>query len=239
MKYFTKEWYELCQKVSAHLLLEEDPEAEKFSEEYFSKLYNQRLQEWLDLHEEVAEISGEPFNPEKETQVFQKAFLLNQERAKEILPEEILYQIADLRVFVLNKASQHVKRAVTEFCENNYKQMDKTIQDYRAYIKEASKSFPEDLIKNISFHDSVISAIKKTDRDFSIIFDNSEGFSDINQVTFKDCEILKQESSLIKSWWLYEELYKTGNRYELHVLLIKENNELEELILSFDSISFN
>jgi len=39
MKYFTKEWYELCQKTSFHLLLEEEKRAETFSEEYFQLLY--------------------------------------------------------------------------------------------------------------------------------------------------------------------------------------------------------
>ncbi|ODA39970.1 hypothetical protein DSBG_3261 [Desulfosporosinus sp. BG] len=36
MKYFTKEWYETCQKTSFHLSLEEDERAENFSEEYFN-----------------------------------------------------------------------------------------------------------------------------------------------------------------------------------------------------------
>lgn len=49
MKNFTKEWYELSQKMSAHLPLEEDQEAANFSEEYFNRIYNQKLKEWLDL----------------------------------------------------------------------------------------------------------------------------------------------------------------------------------------------
>lgn len=31
MDYFTKEWYELCQKTGIHILLEEDRQAESFS----------------------------------------------------------------------------------------------------------------------------------------------------------------------------------------------------------------
>lgn len=54
MNYFTKEWYELCQKTSAHLSLEESKEAESFSEEYFQRLYNEKLTEWLALQEEIS-----------------------------------------------------------------------------------------------------------------------------------------------------------------------------------------
>jgi hypothetical protein len=49
MKYFTKEWYELCQKTSFHLLLKEEKQAKTFSEEYFQQLYNTELNNWLKI----------------------------------------------------------------------------------------------------------------------------------------------------------------------------------------------
>ncbi|WP_088189373.1 hypothetical protein [Desulfosporosinus sp. FKA] len=54
MHYFTKEWYELCQKTSVHFMLEEDEKVESFSEEYFQELCNKRLNERLILEEEIA-----------------------------------------------------------------------------------------------------------------------------------------------------------------------------------------
>ncbi|CAM5424688.1 hypothetical protein LSPH24S_08022 [Lysinibacillus sphaericus] len=47
MKYFTKEWHELCQKNNLHLHLEEEKQAETFSEEYFQQLYHIELNSWL------------------------------------------------------------------------------------------------------------------------------------------------------------------------------------------------
>ncbi|MFJ7973688.1 hypothetical protein [Psychrobacillus sp. NPDC096389] len=56
MKYFTEEWYELCQKTSFHLLLEEEKQAVTFSEEYFQQLYDTELNSWINLQEEITSI---------------------------------------------------------------------------------------------------------------------------------------------------------------------------------------
>ncbi len=103
MNYFNKEWYELCQKTGLHLLLEEDKQAEIFSEEYFQQLYNQKLMEFLDLWKEIARISHEPFDKEKLTKQFKESFIYNQEHTKKVLPEEILIKIADIRVYVVTR----------------------------------------------------------------------------------------------------------------------------------------
>lgn len=281
MNYFTKEWYKLCQKTSTHLLLEEEQGAENFSEEYFNRLYNQKLKEWLDLQKEVASCSFEsfypkemssehfdenmseaevmamkasfqanrekakenynkcePFNIEKESEKFHKAFLYNQEHIKEILPEEILNQIADIRVFALGKASQQLKKAATQFCENNQRLVDRTLKEYQKCYEEVAKSFDKNMVKNINFHDCKIIAIKQTEQMLTMLLDNSGGFTDISQVRFENYKIFKQDSTLEKSWWLYDEIYRTNDKYELHVLLHNESLELEEFIVSFESISF-
>ncbi|KJR48091.1 hypothetical protein UF75_1564 [Desulfosporosinus sp. I2] len=54
MHYFTKEWYELCQKTSAHFGLEEDEKAGCYSDEYFQELYKLRLKDYIHLQEEIA-----------------------------------------------------------------------------------------------------------------------------------------------------------------------------------------
>ncbi|WP_084078440.1 DUF4085 family protein [Desulfitobacterium chlororespirans] len=67
----------------------------------------------------------------------------------------------------------------------------------------------------------------------------SGGFTNINQIRFEDYKILKRDSTLEKSWWLYDEVYRTSDKYELHVLLYNESLELEEFIISFGAISFS
>ncbi|MFZ5987724.1 MAG: DUF4085 family protein [Bacillota bacterium] len=281
MNYFTKEWYELCQKTSAHLLLEEEEEAESFSEEYFQQLYNQKLMEWLVLQEEVASctfddiypaemspdffneemseeeisvlrasyqkereaaketyIPPEPFDREKASKQFQEAFIYNQEHIKNLLPEEILKKIADIRVFILDKASRQVIDDVNGFCEDNEKIVKRTIKEYEKYYKKALESFDRSIVEKINFHDCTIIEVKQTEQFLTVLFNNSGGFTDISEMQFENYKIIKQEALLQNSWWLYDEIYKVNGKYELHVLLQNENMDLVEFIVSAEHISF-
>lgn len=79
MKYFTKEWYELCQKTSFHLQLEEEKQAESFSDEYFKQLYNAELNSWVSLQEEIASILETSYRDDKyEYERFHKARVIEQ-----------------------------------------------------------------------------------------------------------------------------------------------------------------
>lgn len=282
MNYFTKGWYELCQRTSAHFFLEEAEEAEILSEEYFRLLYGRKEAEFLALQEEVASaafddlypaemsteyfyknmpeadiaelkaayqarrevakeryIPHEPFDREKAAGQFHQAFLYNQEHTKKILPADILKEIADIRVYVLGKASRQVISDVTRFCEDNNNSVKRTIGEYDEYYKNALKSFDSDIVDKINFHDCVITDIRQTDRTLAILFDNSGGFTDIDEMALENYEIIKQDAKLQNSIWLYHEIYKTEGKYELHVLLYGKEAELLELIISAGHISFS
>ncbi|WP_373844651.1 DUF4085 family protein [Clostridium sp.] len=248
MNYFTKKWYELCQKISIHFSLKEVKESESFSEEYFHQLYKQELMEWLSLQEKIVSykaeleitkgscISYEPLDREKLSEQFYEGFIYRQEYVKTALPEEILKEIADIRVCALGKASYQVIQAVTLFCEDNEKSVNRTLEEYQKYYKKASKSFDRNIVENINFHDCSIIDVKQTEQYLSILFDNSGGFTDIDEVQFENYEIIKQDALLQNSRWLYDEIYKINDKYELHVLL--QNVDLVDFIISADNITF-
>ncbi len=225
MHYFTKEWYELCQKTSAHLGLEEDEKAESFSEEYFQELYNRKLKELQMIHEEIApKIVAENFN---------QSIFHNQQRIKNILPEAILEKIADIRVFILCKATRQVIVDVTHFCDENRKLMMKTIEDYQKYYKKALEIFDTSVVEKINFHDCTVIGVEQTENDLTFLFDNSGGFTNITTMHLKNYEIVKQDALLQNSWWLYHEIYKTNGKYELHVLLLNKDKGLSEGLIEF------
>jgi hypothetical protein len=283
MNYFTKEWYELCQKTGIHLILEEEEEAEAFSEEYFQQLYCHKLSEWLDLQKEMSEITFEdlypmelnaeylekniseaeiavlkdsyqvarktakekyrplePFDIEEQIKQFHEAFVYNQEHMKNVLPEELLESIADIRVFALEKASRQVIAAVTKLCEGNEKVVRRVNKEYEIYYKKVLASLEavdRAIFEEIKFHDCIIIDIKQTETSLSILFDNSGGFTDISEVVFENYRIIEKHDSLIKACWLYEEIYKIDGRYEVQALLYNKNMELEEFIISAEHIS--
>jgi hypothetical protein len=250
MKYFTKEWYELSQKTSFHLLLEEEKQAETFSEEYFQQLYYTELNSWLHLQEEVASLMKnetvnienhteyEPYNKHKASQQFHEGFLYNQELLKNALPETIVIQIADIRVFALNRATSSVIKAVTEFCEDNERSVNTTGENYIRYLEEASHTLDKEVVEEFGFHDCIVIKAVKNDRSLTLFLDNRGGFTDIDEVTLENFHIIKQDDVLIDSWWLYEEIYKVNDKYEFHVLLQNKKMELVDFIISADHVSF-
>lgn len=251
MKYFTKDWYKLSQKTDFHLLLEEEKQADTFSEEYFQHLYDSELNSWLKLQEEVASIlesnevtntddnnEYQPFNRKKATEQFHEGFIYNKEYFKKELPSTILQEIADIRVFTLNKATRLVIEAVTNFCEENEKSVSSTSKNYRKYMEEASNTFDKGITENFGFHDCTIIKTVQEGTSLKLLFDNSGGFTDIDEVTFKDFNIVKQEGSLKDSWWLYEEVYKVNDKYEFHALLQNKEMGLTDLIISADQVFF-
>ena len=235
MKYFTKEWFELSQKTSFHLNLVEDQEAELFSEEYFQQLYNSELMDWLTLREEMYTID---FNKEEATEEFDNAFIVNQMILKRQLPQMILEQIADLRVFALYTASRKVINAVTKFCEENERSVNAIGENYRSYYKEASTSFDKEIVEDFRFHDCKVINLIQNDTNLTLTIDNSGGFTDVHEVTFENSHLIKQDGLLENTWWLYEEVYKVNNQYEFHALLKNGENELIDFIISAERVSF-
>ena len=245
MKYFTKEWYDLCQRTSFHLNVEEEQQAETYSEEYFQQLYNSELSSWIELQEEIASImetmetveEHEPYSREQAIHQFHDSFLFNQMWLQQELPEPIVQQIADIRVFALNKATRSVINAVTEFCEENERAVTRTGEEYRKYYKEASHSFGKEIVENFGFHDCTIINSVQNGNSLTLLLDNSGGFTSIDEVTFENFNIIKQDDILENSWWLYEEVYKVNDRYEFHVLL-QNRKGLIDFIISADQVSF-
>ncbi len=279
MRYFTKEWYQLCQKTDLHLFLEESKEAESFSEEYFQRVYDEELNKFLSLQEEASSVSFDDLYPqemeieflqddlsaeeiqalkhhyaiereearesyippksldrEEAIDQFTEAYFDNLKRSKTLLPTTILNEIADIRVFVLNRASRKVIEELKSFSENNQKIVDDTIKDYKTYYKKTYGD--SDPIGNINFHDCTIAQAFQQKNEFTLILDNSGGFTDIQSVTFTNCEISLREMRLENASWLYDEIYKNGENYELQVLLLSENSDLLYFTIRFEKVIF-
>ncbi|AVK95991.1 DUF4085 family protein [Lysinibacillus sphaericus] len=243
MKYFTKEWHELCQKNNLHLHLEEEKQAETFSEEYFQQLYHIELNSWLTVQEEAnlrlkSHENYEPFNKEKGIEQFHDIFIHNLMYLKKQLPETIVKQIADIRVFTLDKATRNVINAVTQFCEENYRIVTTVIEDYKRYIKENSTLLDIEIDGDFSFHDCKIIKSIKNDKSLKLLLDNKVSDTNIDEVIFENINIIKQDDLLEDSWWLYEEIYKVNDKYEFHVLLQNKTEDLIDFIISAEQISF-
>ena len=135
MKYFTKEWYALCLKTFLAELLEDDDRAAKKDEEFYNELLKQRLGESLAMQDEIAKMSDEDI--EIDIGEYEKDYLRAlDERVRDlysVLPEDISEEIADMRVFALNKATPEIHKRLRIYCNGAQKKVDDTLKSYEDY----------------------------------------------------------------------------------------------------------
>jgi hypothetical protein len=240
----TKEWYETMQKAGYHLPLKVSKCAEVFSSYYFKKLYKSEEKAWLQLQKDFFEYANgsqleqeelPAFDPEQEKKNFKKEFRHNVKHLKRNLPDEILQKIADIRVLALNRASTDIKKEITTYCKTNERAVESAI---KAYWKDYKKSFPNGepaFAENFKLHDSTVISCRKKGKDTVLIIETG-GFTSFSQITLKNCTILKQDMQLHGAWWLYDEIYRTNDGYEIHVLLHK--NKLIDFIFTVTDMEF-
>jgi len=208
----------------------EPEEFEKAKKEYFEM----REQAWLEYDD-----NRPVFDPEQEKKTFKQALRYNIKWLKTNLPDEILRNVADIRVLALDRASAAIKKEITAFCKANNKVMKSALE---AYWKEHKKRFRHNepsFLEMFNFHDCIVISCRKKGTDLIITLDNSGGFTNINQIVFKNCIIMKQDKPLYGAWWLYDEIYFSDRGYEIHALLLgKSGNELLDFIVDVTDVEY-
>ena len=123
--------------------------------------------------------------------------------------------------------------------DKSIKTTEKTITNYQKYEKKAFKKNKPNFLNDFVFHDAKIISSQKNGDDFIIKLDNSNSYTTINKITFKNCRILKQERDLKGSWWLYEEIYCYDQDYEICILLSNDESEVFEFAVLITDINYN
>lgn len=170
--------------------------------------------------------------------IFEKLFHSWITRLKENLPNEILKEVKDIRVLALNHASKQVMNKIIEYSQKNRDFCKNSMENYGKIFDNQFKDFKPDFLENFGFHDCTILSINNVNNDLVLVLDNEDTFTIINKIIFKDACIIKQECALENAWWKYEEIYKDGNEYEMHALLMQNDGELYDLIISCSNIEY-
>ena len=100
-------------------------------------------------------------------------------------------------------------------------------------VVERKKALKFDFPTNeYSFQNIKIKITKKLLNNFIIKFETKGEYSDsyIKSLTFKNAKIIKKDNNIEDSIWIFDEVYKENDKYEVHILL-KKDEELLDLIL--------
>jgi len=262
MKYFTKEWYKKMQHTCLYAGLKVNNKAEEFSEDFYLELYTKAKKRYIkdlsiftdykkfkknfleniDEHKELKEedIKQEFLNSKEKIFLNMPIeehfnYLQNDliEEYKTNIPENILNRVKDIRVLALGCVSSEVYNLLKEYSATNIRFVK---EKFREYAKVEEEQFKNESIPFVaeSFHDCFVLDVIKEKIDLVIKLDNEPGFTDKTKIVFKDYNIILDEN-IKETHWLYNEVYKNKNRYEVHILTAV-NDCLKELIIECENI---
>ena len=222
MKYFTKEWYEMCQNSNWHLNMSVSKNAEEFSEEYYKDLYTRRRRAFVKEQKEVAEVLGEEFSKVKAEVTFMNQHEETVKRMESSIPQTILAEVADTRVLALDIATKEVRQKLKAWCEQNAKAAEEMIKAYDGLTLEEH------------LHDSVLKAMEMKPETLTFKLD----CSDVKKVVFKNYKVLEQGGYILGATWLNDEVYEAEGGKEYHILLAKKDGKPAHLTVFAEEIEF-
>ncbi|MGC5770786.1 DUF4085 family protein [Paenibacillus pabuli] len=196
------------------------------------KVYQMPAEERERIEKLIADFDVRPpFDELSYKQEFKSNLEWDCKNQKERLPKEIYEQIADIRVFTLGYCTREVMLQLKKQSAENRREMEHVSNEYREAI--LAQDIPHEIHNRVQFHDCTVTELL-TGEEVVIRFDTRGGFTNINKLTLVSPEIIKQEGGIVGSYWLYQELYRIDNGYELHVLFYGEN--MPELIVRCEDI---
>lgn len=137
---------------------------------------------------------------------------------REYLPEDILNDVADIRILALEEVSESIYRRISDFCAKKEKERCSISDEYHNYYKRIEKYLPDKIKSNYGFHDCAIKLLVQQGQDVVMELGCEGGYSNVNKVVFRNACILEQEEAS-GSRWIYDEIYVVKEGYEFHVLV--------------------
>ncbi len=168
------------------------------------------------------------------------------------LPPAIQGKIADPRVYTLGYCTAEVYELVKRWSVENLRASTMLMEQYELAMK--SQALPEGLREDFGFHDCLVEDVRweggsggasdgaeageageadggegNAPADLIIDLNTDDGFTDYNRIVFRGAMVRLNEG-ITGKYWLYDELYRLEDSYEVHVLCVGE--DLAELILT-------
>ena len=224
MRLLTKAWYQTMQDSGLGVQLVADDRAAAYSEEVFQTLWDRKLEEWMELRAELEE----EFDEGQERRLFREGYLCDLEIFRTRTPAKILEKVADIRVLALGFCTAEVYRDFSDYRALCEKWTEKTMEE--AWNMCVSQGLDQIWTGEHTLHDSLILTMKREGEDLVIEFeyDADATWPEIKAARFRDAQILKQEQPVENAWWLYDEIWRTGEgTFEIHALLWREDDLCE------------
>jgi hypothetical protein len=212
--------------ISGELIQEED-----------TFIYEMTQEEKEHVHQLIKAFDKRPpFDVQKCKEDFEQRQLMIQIENKARIPEDIFAKIADPRVFALGYSTKEIIQQLKQIGQENERIIQHTLDDF-AKVQQAQE-VSEHIKENFGFHDCKVLNVKKH-KDITIEFDSSYGFNNNNRIVFHDAFIVKEDRAINGTWWIYEEIYKKSDGYEVHMLFADDHDSKIELTIESKDITID
>lgn len=228
MKLLTKAWYQIMQDSGLGVQLHADDRAEVFSEALFQSLWQKKRYDMLALREDICYEYDMHWDEAEESRYFEENYRRELEIFQTRTPEKILSKVADIRLLALGYCSREVYEDLKEYRKLCRKWTEKTMEEARRM--RCAQQIDKFWTEGPSLHDAVVLSLERQGDDLylKIEYDQDATWPEICGIRFRGAEILKQEGPVEKSWWLYDEVWRTEEGdLEVHGLLWRDGGVFE------------
>lgn len=232
MRYYTKEWYELMQNLHyvSGMIVAPDKE---YTDAEIQAFYDADLAEEIEHDRRLYEEWQSPFDPAETIQCFEECYQGVKKYCLNGYPEWVRAEI-DPRLAALNRITEGIYNRLKAAEDANRAVFDTINAEARTVLDQ--QNIPEEIHSVFRFHDAHVLTLKRQGRDAELYLSYGEelpdGKSPYVKVLFKNISLIDREKGLIFRkkrnehgvWsssvtYLYDELYRTENGYEVHMLL--------------------
>lgn len=143
------------------------------------------------------------------------------------LPEDIVQEVLDLRVFCLGYVTPTVRDKVCRYCQQKSREVRNQYKVALRQTKEVQKTLKTWL--NFYYWDRILLAIREEGKDIYLDIDNEKYFEKNTTIVISDGKILEQEEQVYPykknvyaspyTGIIETELHRAGKLYEVHFLL--------------------
>lgn len=199
----------------------------------------EEIREEIRLKEQEAYDNFVPqvYDEEALTKQFEDNINSRKKQLEALLPEDILKDVADIRVLSLNKVSKDIKVRIRQFCAQKEDLVCQIEQEFQNHYRSIEALLPEKIRREHGFHDCRITRFEQQETDVIMELDHRGGYTNVCKLIYHNATIIEQEN-IVGSWWIYDEIYITEDAYEFHASLQDENGQVRYLTISASDIDF-
>ena len=236
MRYFTKEWYNNTLVAQMCFQLRKTEKAAKYSDKFYERLYTVEEKAYIRYRKRELKAMRQSSSVEQLKEEFRQNTETNLEFVKNNLPNEILSEIADIRILALGSVTSAMYDKITRYCGKVNGKCESAKRAYEEACEEAFEAIDPKTAKIISdLPDAEIISINKNGDD--LILELSSDYADIT-VTLKggsqaEENTISEACFVIKS----ELILNDDKKFEFSLLCIANSLNLYTFSFIADAVS--